>query len=59
MTPLEFQNATRLCHEKLMRLKNHDLQEGLISYNPLDGKYHPTENWDLFGYSQKELLEGL
>ena len=54
-----FKRAVEIVHERLMRLRYHDLQEGLIVYNPIDDTYHPVVKWNLFGYSREELFEGL
>lgn len=55
----QFKQTIDLVHEKLMRLRYHDLQEGLIMYDQATDKYYPAVKWNLFGYTQEEIFEGL
>ena len=59
MDEQEFNLHEQFVKEKIQKLIDHDVEEGVIFFNKKTKKYEFVEEWDLFGYTPVQLFSCL
>ena len=59
MDEQEFNLHEQFVKEKIQKLLDHDVEEGVIFFNTKTKRYEFVEEWDLFGYTPEQLFAGL